>query len=84
MVKHLIGVAEAPLYLECLGTGLAQFYGKFGFKSIALEVIAPGLQPKFRFSQQVAKVFGLPLSLMHYQPELEESQSGAKQLGGNQ
>lgn len=64
--QHLIREANQPLYLECLGDRLAQFYQRLGFVPVTLAEIPRTLQRKFRTSQRVAGLFNLPLRLLYY------------------
>lgn len=64
--QHLIREANQPLYLECLGDRLAQFYQRLGFVPVTLSEIPRSLQRKFRTSQWVARLLNLPLRLLHY------------------
>jgi amino-acid N-acetyltransferase len=67
LTQHLITTATQPLYLECLGQRLAQFYTRFGFVPIAFEDLPRSLKPKFRLSQLGKKLIRVPVVFMHYQ-----------------
>ncbi|KOP23267.1 GCN5 family acetyltransferase [Hapalosiphon sp. MRB220] len=67
MTQHLIHSATQPLYLECLGQRLANFYHKFGFVPIAFEDLPRSLQRKFQLSELGRKLGVVPVVLMHYQ-----------------
>lgn len=75
VTQHLIDTASQPLYLECLGQRLAQFYSRFGFVPISYEDLpqcpntsgfSSTLQRKFRFSQLAKKFIGVPVVFMYY------------------
>ena len=57
LVKHLIQEATQPLYLECLGSRLAQFYTRFGFVSVSWQELPQALKWKFGFSTLVSTLF---------------------------
>lgn len=67
LTQHLIQQATEPLYLECLGSTLAQFYQRLGFQLVAWQDLPRSLQLKFGLSAVAAR-FGLPVFLMHYDP----------------
>ncbi|MBW4430638.1 MAG: GNAT family N-acetyltransferase [Pelatocladus maniniholoensis HA4357-MV3] len=67
LTQHLIQAATQPLYLECLGQRLANFYYKFGFVPIAFENLPRSLQRKFQLSELGRKLGVVPVVLMHYQ-----------------
>jgi amino-acid N-acetyltransferase len=67
LIQSLIQQATQPLYLECLGKGLAQFYTRFGFVPVAWEELPPAMQRKFRLSSFAARVFRLPVAIMQHQ-----------------
>ena len=72
LVKHLIGEATEPLYLECLGSRLAKFYTRFGFKAIAWQELPESLKLKFGISQMASKVLPMiSVTLMQYQGSSE-------------
>lgn len=66
LARHLMQQATAPLYLECLGDGLATFYQRLGFVPVAVAVVPPGLRRKFGFSAAIARLLRLPLHHMHW------------------
>ncbi|RCJ37329.1 GCN5 family acetyltransferase [Nostoc minutum NIES-26] len=66
LTQHLIDTATQPLYLECLGQRLAQFYSRFGFVPISYEDLPPSLQRKFGFSQLVKRLIRVPVVFMKY------------------
>lgn len=67
LTQHLISQAAEPLYLECLGQRLAQFYNRFGFVQIDFENLPKSLQHKFKFSQIAKKILKVPVVFMQYQ-----------------
>ncbi|MEH1870342.1 GNAT family N-acetyltransferase [Nostoc sp.] len=75
LTQHLINTATQPLYLECLGQRLAQFYSRFGFVPISFEDLPQipktrgksSLKGKFRFSQLAKSLFRVPVVFMEYQ-----------------
>ncbi len=67
LTQHLITTATQPLYLECLGQRLVQFYSRFGFVPIAFEELPRSLKPKFRLSELLGKkLLRVPVVFMHY------------------
>ncbi|WP_341525481.1 GNAT family N-acetyltransferase [Nostoc sp. UHCC 0302] len=66
LTQHLISTATQPLYLECLGERLMQFYSRFGFDLISFEDLPPSLQRKFRLSQLAKKWIKIPVMFMYY------------------
>lgn len=66
LTQHLIDTATQPLYLECLGQRLAQFYSRFGFVTISYEDLPASLQRKFGFSQLAKRLIKVPVIFMQY------------------
>jgi amino-acid N-acetyltransferase len=74
LTQHLINTATQPLYLECLGERLAQFYSRFGFVPISFEDLPQfsmtrsksSLKGKFRFSQLAKRLLRVPVVFMEY------------------
>jgi len=66
LTTHLIKQATQPLYLECLGKKLAQFYKRFGFVPVSWQELPPSLKRKFRLSALAAALIRLPVTLMQY------------------
>ena len=74
LTQHLINTATQPLYLECLGERLAQFYSRFGFVPISFEELPQfprtkgrsSLKGKFRFSQLAKRLFRVPVVFMKH------------------
>ncbi|PMB41139.1 GNAT family N-acetyltransferase [Fischerella thermalis CCMEE 5205] len=69
LTQHLIHAATQPLYLECLGQRLAEFYHRFGFVPISFEYLPRSLQRKFQLSELGRKLGIVPVVFMHYQDE---------------
>lgn len=69
LTQHLIHEATQPLYLECLGQRLAQFYFGFGFVPISIQDIPPSLARKFRFSHLGKMLLGVPVVFMEYRQD---------------
>lgn len=67
LAKHLIAIASQPLYLECLGDRLCQFYGRLGFISVEWADLPRPLQFKFGLSKIARTVLRLPVRFMQYQ-----------------
>ena len=68
LAQHLIQSATQPLYLECLGQRLAEFYSPFGFVPVSFEELPRSLQRKFKISQLGKKLLGVPVVFMQYLP----------------
>ncbi|BAZ23707.1 GCN5-related N-acetyltransferase [Kalymmatonema gypsitolerans NIES-4073] len=66
LTQHLIKGATQPLYLECLGQRLAQFYHRFGFVQISFEDLPPSMKRKFGLSQLGKRLVGVPVVFMEY------------------
>ncbi|MBD2447752.1 GNAT family N-acetyltransferase [Nostoc sp. FACHB-152] len=66
LTQHLINQATEPLYLECLGEKLAQFYSHFGFVPVAFENLPQSLKRKFRVSHLAKKLVKVPVVFMEY------------------
>ncbi|MBD6617798.1 GNAT family N-acetyltransferase [Komarekiella sp. 'clone 1'] len=66
LTQHLINVATQPLYLECLGERLAEFYSRFGFVPISFEDLPRSLQSKFRWPELGKKLIKIPVVFMYY------------------
>ncbi len=67
LTQALIHFATQPLYLECLGQRLAQFYRRFGFVPISFEDLPPSLKRKFRLSEIGRKLGIVPVVFMRYE-----------------
>ncbi|NEQ98054.1 MAG: GNAT family N-acetyltransferase [Cyanothece sp. SIO2G6] len=66
LTHHLIQQASHPLYLECLGQTLVQFYKQLGFQVTNLDNVPPLLKRKFALTQRLARVLPLPLVVMKH------------------
>ncbi|MEH1830925.1 MAG: GNAT family N-acetyltransferase [Nostoc sp.] len=74
LTQHLINTATQPLYLECLGQRLAQFYSRFDFVPISFEDLPQfprtrglsALKGKYRFSQLAKRLLRIPVVFMEY------------------
>ncbi len=66
LTQHLIHQATQPLYLECLGQGLAQFYRRLGFVQISFEDLPSPMKRKFGLSQLGKRLIGVPVVFMEY------------------
>ncbi|NJP08502.1 MAG: GNAT family N-acetyltransferase [Leptolyngbyaceae cyanobacterium RU_5_1] len=66
LTRHLIQQATQPLYLECLGHQLAQFYQRFGFERVAWQELPRSLQRKFGLSNLASRLFRLPVVFMQH------------------
>lgn len=71
LTQHLIQQATQPLYLECLGNRLVQFYTRLGFVPIAWGELPRSLQRKFALSQLARSGLRIPITFMQYQRESE-------------
>lgn len=69
LTQHLIQSATQPLYLECLGEKLARFYTNFGFVAVSWQELPQSLKLKFGLPQLARKILGIPVIIMHYQPQ---------------
>ncbi|MEH2045394.1 GNAT family N-acetyltransferase [Nostoc sp.] len=75
LTQHLINTATQPLYLECLGQRLVQFYSRFDFVPISFEDLPQfpktiglsTLKEKFRFSQLAKRLLKVPVVFMEHQ-----------------
>ncbi|MEO1124809.1 MAG: GNAT family N-acetyltransferase [Cyanobacteria bacterium J06639_16] len=66
MTGHLIGQATAPLYLECVGRGLAEFYRRLGFEAADWAAMPSGIKGKFRLSHWAATMLRVPIFVLRY------------------
>ncbi|AFY57031.1 acetyltransferase, N-acetylglutamate synthase [Rivularia sp. PCC 7116] len=64
--QHLIEQATQPLYLECLGKKLVDYYQKFGFVAVNFQDLPSSVKSKFRISQLGKKIIGVPVTFMNY------------------
>ncbi|MBW4508964.1 MAG: GNAT family N-acetyltransferase [Scytonematopsis contorta HA4267-MV1] len=66
LTQNLINFATRPLYLECLGQRLADFYSRFGFEVISFNDLPKSLKPKFRVSELGRKLLRVPVIFMRH------------------
>ena len=66
LTQHLIEQATQPLYLECLGKKLIDYYQKFGFTIIDFQDLPASLKSKFKISQLGKKLIGVPVTFMKH------------------
>jgi len=64
LTQHLIEQATQPLYLECLGDKLINYYQKFGFAPIDFQDLPASLKGKFKISQLGKQLIGVPVIFM--------------------
>ncbi len=67
LTQHLIEQATQPVYLECLGKKLVEFYTKLGFIVIDFPDLPASIKSKFKISQLGKKIIGVPVTFMKYQ-----------------
>ncbi|MCL1464996.1 GNAT family N-acetyltransferase [Argonema galeatum] len=71
LVKYLIQRATQPLYLECLGKKLVQFYHRFGFVPVSWQDLPSSLKWKFGLTQLASKLVPIiSVTIMQY-PKFE-------------
>ena len=66
LTQHLITSCTQPLYLECLGDRLANFYRYFGFFPVTWQELPRSLQQKFRISQLAKTLKIVSVVFMQY------------------
>ena len=66
LTSHLIQQATQPLYLECLGRKLVDFYRRLNFVPIEYEQLPESLKRKFGLSNLGKKLVGVPVTYMGY------------------
>lgn len=66
LTQHLIQEASQPLYLECLGRRLCQYYERFGFRVIDWTELPRALKFKFGLSRLARILLRIPVQFMHY------------------
>lgn len=68
--KCLIQQANEPLYLECVGNGLPQFYTRLGFEPITWQNLPRSLQWKFGVTQLLSRLLPfVSVTIMRYSNE---------------
>jgi len=65
--NHLIQEATQPLYLECLGQKLADFYARLGFVPVNWQALPQSLKRKFGLSYLAKTLLRIPVEIMQYQ-----------------
>lgn len=66
LTQHLIEEATQPLYLECLGDKLVNYYTKFGFITIEFQDLSPSIKSKFKISQLGKQLIRIPVTFMKH------------------
>jgi len=64
LAKHLMQQAQQPLYLECLGKRLEQFYTRLGFVPISWQELPQSLKLKLSLSQLARTLFKILVTIM--------------------
>lgn len=68
LTQYLIQQASQPLYLECVGLKLAEFYRRFGFVPIEWQDLPRSLKWKFGLTKVVSTIFPvISVTIMQYQ-----------------
>ncbi|MGF1487753.1 MAG: GNAT family N-acetyltransferase [Prochloraceae cyanobacterium] len=67
LTNYLIKEADRPLYLECLGKKLKQFYIRFGFVPVSWQELPQNLKFKFGITLLGKNVLKIPVTVMHHQ-----------------
>jgi amino-acid N-acetyltransferase len=75
LAKHLIEQASKPLYLECLGYNLAEFYTHLGFFPVFWQEIPQSLRFKFAISQLAKTILRIPVKFMKLAMENRNSEN---------
>ena len=65
LAGHLVRQATKPLYLECLGATLVQFYQPLGFVAVTWKELPRSLKFKFALSQLAKVLVRLPITFMY-------------------
>ena len=71
LAKHLIQTASQPLYLECLGQQLCQYYQRMGFETVEWQALPHALKRKFGLSRIAKTLLRVPVEFMHYHAPLD-------------
>ncbi|MGL5804073.1 MAG: GNAT family N-acetyltransferase [Xenococcaceae cyanobacterium] len=66
LTKHSIEQASKPLYLECLGDRLANFYSHLGFVGVSWQELPKSLKFKFGISQLAKTLLRIPVKFMKH------------------
>ncbi len=67
LAQHLVKQATQPLYIECLGKKLPQFYAHLGFVSVSWQDLPKSLKIKFALPMLAKNIFSLPVEIMRYE-----------------
>lgn len=65
LVQHLIQESTKPLYLECVGKRLANFYARFGFVPVDFSALPNSIKPKFGISNWAKILLKIPVIFMY-------------------
>lgn len=66
LAQHLIEQASQPLYLECLGQRLCQYYQRMGFQIVEWQALPQGLKRKLGLSRIAKILFRVPVEFMYF------------------
>lgn len=66
LAQHLIQSASQPLYLECLGQRLCQYYQRMGFQIVGWQALPRSLKRKFGLSRLAKALLRVPVEFMRY------------------
>lgn len=64
LTQHLMQKADRPLYLECLGDRLLQFYTRLGFVDADWDTMPVSMKKKFQTTRWLAQVLPVPLHVL--------------------
>ncbi|BAZ05771.1 GNAT family N-acetyltransferase [Calothrix sp. NIES-3974] len=67
LIQKLLEIATKPVYLECLGQKLADFYTHRGFVEVDYHHLPSSLQAKYRLSHITKNIIHLPVMFMYYE-----------------
>lgn len=82
LTQYLIQQANQPLYLECVGHKLAEFYRRLGFVPIEWQHLPRSLKWKFGFTKVVSTIFPvISVTIMQYQDQSGEMLAVFEQPG---
>ncbi|MGB3534622.1 MAG: GNAT family N-acetyltransferase [Microcoleaceae cyanobacterium] len=77
LVQHLIQQSTRPLYLECLGKNLEQYYHRFGFLAVSWQALPSELKLKFGLAQIGRILLKIPIVFMTLSEDMISSQNPA-------
>ncbi|MEO1521270.1 MAG: GNAT family N-acetyltransferase [Cyanobacteria bacterium J06633_2] len=66
LTQKLIDIADRPLYLECLGDRLCEFYTHLGFLKADWATMPSSMKKKFQTTRWLAQVLPVPLHIMQH------------------